>query len=152
MTIRTPALKSQVELLKAAMLQAGTPLASGVAHEIVAKLNGYPSWNVASKAGSPDKKLPAKVLSPSQLLTTFEVNMVDVLGLYEAPEDLAAWKWVESIASFRHVENGIGDGIWEFLVRAEAIPEDLEEVPTELHPWIQESRAIGAKWIMFSQW
>ena len=154
MTIRTPALKSQVELLKAAMLQAGNPIASGVAHEIVAKLNGYPSWNNAAKAGASAKQkdLTAKGLSPWQLSTAYEVNMVDLFDDYDTPEGVAAWNWVEQNSSFRHNENGTGEGILEFFVRVKAITANNVKIPAELQESFKEAQAAKAKWILFYNW
>lgn len=154
MTIRAPALKSQVELLKAAMLQAGNPIASGVAHEIVAKLNGYPSWNNASKAGASAKQkdLTAKGFSSLQLSTAYEVNMAELLDDYDTPEGAEAWEWLEDNACFAHKENGNSEGIWEFFVRLEAITANRLEIPSELQESFKEAQAANAKWILFYQW
>lgn len=153
MSIRKPTLKSQVKLLKATMLQAGTPVDSGAAHEIVAKLNGFPSWNHAANAETSVKQesLTAKRFSPWQVSTTYEVNMADLLDDYDTPQGVKAWDWVESVASFRHVENGTGPGIWEFLVRVEAITANSVEIPSELQKSFQEAQAAHAKWILFFQ-
>jgi hypothetical protein len=62
MTHRQPALKAQAAMLRQALSERGHVLRQGETLELVAKLNGFPSWNVAKKqAASPTKAHPSEL-------------------------------------------------------------------------------------------
>lgn len=62
---------------------------------------------------------------------TASILMQDIVGDYEAPENVPEWEWVEANASYAHVKNG-QDGVWEFFLNLsltwDDIPEKLREV------------------------
>lgn len=131
---------------------------------MVAKLNGFSSWNVAAKVKEPAEVLERSIrvrshpeggtppVGHTKLVSVYEINMVDALPEYDTPEETEAWTWVENLASFSHKENGTGQGIWEFMVLADKVPKDFANVPAVLHKVLREGLASKAKWLMFYQW
>jgi hypothetical protein len=156
MSHRTPSLKGQVALLQKTLVEKGVSIASSLAHEAIAKVNGFSSWNVAAKAAAP-APAPAQAsvacASPhAALVSVFEINMTDVLPEYDVPDEQSAWSWVQAQASFSHVDNGIGAGVWEFLVLASKIKHDQSSIPETIKAEVLEGLKTDAKWLLFYQW
>lgn len=86
-------------------------------------------------------------------LKVIEVNLVEVLNEYDAPDEVPDWKWVEKHHSFAHQDNGAEPGVWEFMVRSDKMndPEFLAGMPNMLRPFFERAKADGAPWIMFHQ-
>ncbi len=75
------------------------------------------------------------------------VMMQDIVGVYEVPEDVPEWTWVEREASFRHVRNGQG-GVWEFVLNlSRAFP----DIPERLMSVISQARASNLSYLIFHQ-
>ena len=71
----------------------------------------------------------------------------DAVGDYDAPDKVPEWKWVEEHASFNHVQNGIADGIWEFVLN---LHRKLDP-PLKLKPVISAARKAGLTYLIFHQ-
>ena len=86
-------------------------------------------------------------------LKVLEVNLVDVLNEYDAPDDVPDWQWVEDNHSFAHKANNAEPGIWEFMVRVDKTddPEFSAGMPVTLRPFFARAKATGAAWVMFHQ-
>lgn len=153
MTHRNPTLKGQATILQTALAQQGITVSRTAAHELIAKVNGFSSWNVAAKAtppvGAPGS--PAGLPPTDSVVSVFEVNLLD-FEEYEIPDESPAWKWVEQQASFAHTENGIGTGVWEFMILASKLRHDSSTVPEVLKAIVQECLKTDAKWLLFYQW
>jgi hypothetical protein len=152
MTHRTPGLKGQVDILHSTLVAKGLACTRSFAHELVAKLNGYASWNVAARSSSGAQSTQVEPIPrTSSLVSAFEINMVDLFPDYDTPDEVAAWDWVKAHAAFAHVDNGIGAGVWEFLVLCSTLRFDSSHVPSELKAAVQEGLNTDAKWLVFYQ-
>lgn len=86
-------------------------------------------------------------------LKVLEVNLVDVLNEYDAPDDVPDWQWVEDNHSFAHKANNAEPGVWEFMVHVEKTKDQsfFEGMPVTLRPFFERAKADGAAWVMFHQ-
>ena len=84
------------------------------------------------------------------VLKVIEVNLVDVLNEYDAPDEASEWAWVEAHHSFKHKGNGGDPGVWEFMVNVES-HKDAADMPVYLKPFFDEALKQKAAWIMFHQ-
>lgn len=86
-------------------------------------------------------------------LNVIEVNLVEVLNEYDAPDDVPDWKWVEEHHSFAHKGNGVDGGVWEFMVNTAKMEDEdfVEGMPPTLRPFFELAQAKGAAWVMFHQ-
>jgi len=90
---RTPQLKEQARILREAYAQGGAKLAVGESLELVAKMNGYSSWNTASAAQrqavnlDKDRRITVEVVSWS--VVHHHKHGEDVFNVYrdECPDD-----------------------------------------------------------------
>jgi hypothetical protein len=94
-------------------------------------------------------------MQKSHKLAVLDVLMSDVIGDYDVPDNVEEWQWVESIASYSHVQNG-SDGIWEFLINLALVELAIEQsetntIPVRLRPLIEEAKAEGYSYILFNQ-
>jgi len=89
-------------------------------------------------------------MSDFNLFSLLDVNVVDILGDYDVPEDVHEWSWIESNASFKNVNNG-ECGIWEFMVNISLMEDDLSSVPKKLMPTISSALSNGYSYILFNQ-
>lgn len=76
-----------------------------------------------------------------------EINMVDIIGPYDSPDEVPEWSWVEKHACFAHCRNG-EDGIWEFFL---SLSSDLRDAPERLQPVIAEARRKGLVYLLVHQ-
>jgi hypothetical protein len=83
-------------------------------------------------------------------LKVIEVNLVDVLNEYDAPDEVPDWKWVEQHHSFAHKGNGVDGGIWEYMVNVEKM-QHVQDTPDTLRPFFDRAKKEGAAWVMFHQ-
>lgn len=86
----------------------------------------------------------------TSLVTAIEVQMQEVVGEYNVPEEVPEWAWVQKNASFSHNSNGKEDGVWEFLVHAESVSDD-EDIPERLKKFFEMASAHEIAWVMFYQ-
>lgn len=77
-----------------------------------------------------------------------EVQMQDIVGDYEIPDEAPEWAWIEDNASYKHVHNGERDGIWEFILNLNL---ELANPPEQLSPIIAEAREMGAMFLLIHQ-
>lgn len=90
---RTPQLKEQARMLREAYAQKGASLAVGESLELVAKMNGYASWNAASaaqrQATQPDEARRITVQVTSWSIVHHHKHGEDVFNVYRdtAPSD-----------------------------------------------------------------
>jgi hypothetical protein len=76
-----------------------------------------------------------------------DVNMSDIIGDYDVPEDSEEWSWVEDNASFKHRDNG-DSGIWDFMLN---IAMEHTDIPQQLVPVINNAISKGYTYILFNQ-
>lgn len=76
-----------------------------------------------------------------------EVMMQDIVGDYDVPESVPEWKWVEENASFAHVQNGVADGIWEFILNLG----NMLAPPEKLKPVVEQAHKDGIAYLVFHQ-
>lgn len=81
------------------------------------------------------------------------VQMLDVVGDYNVPDEVPEWGWVEKVACFSHRHNG-QDGVWEFVVNLSALYDNkgnLVPVPVRLRPVLAEAHKKGLSYLIFHQ-
>ncbi len=78
-----------------------------------------------------------------------EILMQEIVGDYDTPDQVPEWAWVESNASFAHINNGT-DGVWEFILNLSRTFEH-EEIPESLKPVLAKARAEGLAYLVFHQ-
>jgi len=83
-------------------------------------------------------------------LTVFDINLVDVLGEYDVPENTTEWQWIAERHTFAHKGNNVDSGVYEFMVNIES-SKHFEDIPVKLVPFFEEAKAQGAIWILFNQ-
>ena len=76
------------------------------------------------------------------------IKMQDIVGNYDVPQTVPEWKWVEKHASFTHVRNGQGEGVWEFVINLSL---DLTDIPPRLAPVIAEARRKLLAYLVINQ-
>lgn len=76
------------------------------------------------------------------------LNLQSVIGEYERPENQSTWRWVERNSSFRHQQNGIGQGVWDFVLN---LALTFENTPAQLKPYIDHARSKGFAYLMCHQ-
>lgn len=85
-------------------------------------------------------------------LKVLEVNLFQVLPEYEEPMTVPAWRWIREQAQFRHKDNGVHGGGYEFLVYVgNSAERDNSDVPVELKPYFDFAQQEGYIWILFHQ-
>ena len=89
-------------------------------------------------------------MSDFNLFTVLDVDVVDILGDYDVPEDVPEWSWIERISSFKHVHNG-EYGVWEFMVNLGIVETKIDTVPEVLLPTINKAIMNGYSYILFNQ-
>lgn len=75
------------------------------------------------------------------------VDMRDVVGEYESPDEVQEWTWVEENASFSHRQNG-QCGVWEFVLN---LGNTFDSIPEKLKVLIARARAGGIAYLVFHQ-
>lgn len=147
MSHRKPSLAGQVKQLRTSF----PSLSIGQAQEQVARLNGYPSWNVAKAAEQQTSR-------EASLPLVAEINVTDYIE-YDQPEDLPEWRWIAQEASFSHTGNGVSPGCWEFMVRASTLRSILAApsndnayaIPSALRAATLKALANDPTWVLFHQ-
>lgn len=91
-------------------------------------------------------KTAARILTESTFI--HEVLMQDIVGDYDTPDDVPEWTWIEEHASFKHVHNGVRDGIWEYILNLDL---ELANPPERLAPIIQAAREMGVSMLLIHQ-
>lgn len=89
-----------------------------------------------------------KDLDAMETFQGVSLNLQSVIGEYERPENQSTWRWVERNASFRHQQNGIGAGVWEFVLN---LALTFEDIPAQLKPYIDHARSKGFAYLMCHQ-
>lgn len=92
------------------------------------------------------------------VMSVIEVDLTGVL-VYETPDEVPEWQWIQRKARFAHVGNDVEPGVYEFMIRAgeydyddkRVAEERLSEVPEKLRPFIEKALAVGAPWVLFHQ-
>lgn len=77
-----------------------------------------------------------------------EVMMQDIVGDYDVPEQVPEWSWVESNASFAHVQNGTS-GVWEFVMNLSVV--EMKDIPEKLRPVFSKAVADNIAYLIFHQ-
>lgn len=98
-----------------------------------------------------EKEMASAPLEGASQLKAIEVNMQDLLGTYETPDEHEEWAWVESIAVFKHVSNGVEAGVWEFWVHVENAVHGDKEIPALLLPYFEKAQQESVAWVLFYQ-
>lgn len=75
------------------------------------------------------------------------IQMQDIVGEYDNPDDVKEWGWIKANASYTHVHHG-QEGIWEFVLN---LSRDFEDVPALLEPVLIEARSAGIGYLIFHQ-
>ncbi|MEX3984288.1 hypothetical protein AB4Y45_35615 [Paraburkholderia sp. EG287A] len=75
------------------------------------------------------------------------VMMQDIVGDYDVPDNVPEWSWVETNASFQHIQNG-QHGVWEFILNLSL---SFEDIPEKLQPTIAAARAKHCAYLAFHQ-
>jgi hypothetical protein len=83
----------------------------------------------------------------ASFLSVVEVNMLDIVGDYDVPEQVPEWAWIESNSSFAHKGNGTEPGVYEFMVHIKA----ADQAPERLQPLFELAKEQNAAWVMFHQ-
>lgn len=89
-----------------------------------------------------------EVLPGATSSEVLEVMMQDIVGDYDVPEQVPEWSWVESNASFAHVQNGTS-GVWEFVLNLSCV--EMDDVPEKLRPVISKAVADNIAYLIFHQ-
>lgn len=76
------------------------------------------------------------------------VDMQDIVGHYDVPDDVPEWLWVQQNASFAHVRNGLGDGVWEFILN---LSRSFTDIPPRLAPTINNARLKKLGYLVLNQ-
>jgi hypothetical protein len=100
-----------------------------------------------SAAITRDKAWTEEYLPAATKLEVMDVHMQDVVGVYDTPDEVEEWGWVEQKACYNHHKNG-QDGIWEFIVN---LSSNLADMPARLKPVFKEAQNTGATYIVFHQ-
>jgi len=93
--------------------------------------------------------LNEKLKQDPDVFSILDLNMSDVVGDYDVPEDVLEWSWVKNNASFTHRHNG-DSGIWEFMLNI-AVVEEQKDIPKNLVPIINKAISKGCSYILFNQ-
>lgn len=89
-----------------------------------------------------------KELFPSAVCEEIRsVQMPDIVGDYDTPDQVPEWAWVESKACYQHTLNG-QLGIWEFVINMNG---DLSDVPERLAATINAAAFDGMAYLIFHQ-
>lgn len=92
--------------------------------------------------------------SAHQAAQVAEVNVTDFIE-YDTPDTVREWRWIQTQASFAHTENGVGPGVWEFMVRADKLRALMNEgggqVPSLLNKAIEKALDQNPTWVLFHQ-
>ncbi|KWU19044.1 glyoxalase superfamily protein [Burkholderia cenocepacia] len=87
-------------------------------------------------------------------LAVLEVNMPDVFGITDSPDEIPEWAWIQANGAFAHRGNGVEGGVFEFMVHTSKAWLDgqrTQDVPVRLQPFFDEANRSGAAWVMFHQ-
>lgn len=103
----------------------------------------------AVNAGLKEARLP----DGASLFQALSVNLADVLEPYDIPDNVPEWQWVVHHASFRHKDNNVEGGVWDFMVYvgSEESGRIFNDVPDALAPYIGYARKQDLPWILFHQ-
>ncbi|QXW20221.1 hypothetical protein KXJ72_18150 (plasmid) [Comamonas aquatica] len=104
-----------------------------------------PQWFTCPEQS--ESETPTKNLLP-QPQTVCEVMMQDIVGYYDTPDELPEWIWIEDNASFSHVQNGEGGGVWEFMLN---MSNEFTDVPQSLQPVFEAAKAKDISYLIFHQ-
>ena len=88
-----------------------------------------------------------QVLPGASVSEILEVNMVDLLGNYEFPQEHVEWKWVRESSTFVHKGNKLGTA-YEFVLN---VANDFYDVPRKLIPTIARAKRFNYSYIVFHQ-
>lgn len=79
--------------------------------------------------------------------TMLFVNIQDIVGQYELPEQIPEWAWIEKHHSLAHAQNG-KYGVWEFAVNVEL---ERKDAPERLQPLLAQALANNVSYVVFHQ-
>lgn len=105
---------------------------------------------IEARDGETDKDIPdAVTCSPGDGVNSaiLEIQMQDLVGDYDVPEDVPEWAWIEQNASFSHKENG-SSGVWEFMIN---LGKTLPDIPPRLAAVVERARQAKAAYLLFHQ-
>lgn len=97
-----------------------------------------------------EPSLPSDEIIDHSKSLTWSVQMSDVVGEYDVPEQVAEWEWIEENASYAHVGNG-SDGVWEMQVNVQVLEYERENIPEILLPLFEKAKAQSFDYILFHQ-
>lgn len=93
------------------------------------------------------QEVVAEVLPGAVRQEIASVQMSDIVGDYDTPDEVPEWTWVEKESSFSHRENG-QSGVWEFVLN---LSRHFESIPAKLIPVIQNAREANFAYLIFHQ-
>ena len=76
-----------------------------------------------------------------------QIQMQDIVGDYDTPNQIAEWSWVECNASYGHVRNGEA-GIWEFVLN---LSRQFKDVPERIKPILESAHRDHITYLLFHQ-
>ena len=100
-----------------------------------------------TKASDEEDSGPPEVLPGATQQEIQHLDMQDVVGAYDTPQQVPEWAWVEQHACYEHVRNG-QDGVWEFVLNLSCA---LPGVPDKLAPVIADARKVGMAYLIVHQ-
>ncbi len=92
-------------------------------------------------------RLEGPARQPTAPMTTRDVNMQDIVGDYDTPDQVPEWQWVERNASYGHRDNGKA-GVWEFMLN---LSRSFEDNPGRLQQTIDDARRAGVSYLLVHQ-
>lgn len=66
---------------------------------------------------------------PWTVMKIMDVSMPDLLGDYDAAEDVMEWAWVKNFASYNFVDNDSDFSGYEFIVNVAILTQEIVESP-----------------------
>lgn len=96
----------------------------------------------------PNTEMPAASKDALSVARIANIDMRSIVGDYDVPADVAEWRWIRSVASFAHRDNGTGPGVWEFVVN---LALTLDNIPPRLAPVLDAARRESAAYALFHQ-
>lgn len=80
-----------------------------------------------------------------------DVNMADIIGEYNTPNNIAEWQWVANNATYP--SNYIGDeGVWDFILNVSMfIDNKVEDIPPKIQKLLQSAYDNDVNYILFNQ-
>lgn len=87
------------------------------------------------------------------LSIVFEVQMTELVGEYDSPDNTPEWEWIEANASYSNSSNG-SDGVWEFILNVANFDEEYngcEDAPEAIQHLIKNAIENDYSYILIHQ-